>query len=529
MRPSVFVEIDELPLSPTTGKLKLDELPPAPRRHSEGGPELNLAEGANEPARREVMRAAWARVLGLGPGDIGDDADFFDLGGHSLLAVELTGLVARVFGVEVSVQQVYEHPTVASLVRLLDGPPPPGPEHHIVARAAPLQADAHLPEEISPAGPAACRSLDEARVVFLTGATGFLGAFLLDELLRETEAEVRCLVRARDPEAARRRLEANLARYHLDSEAHASRIVPVVGDLSQERLGLSPEAFTALAGEVDLVFHCAALVHYVYPYAKLRGPTVLGTREVLRLACTGRVSPMVHVSTNGIVPEGAGLRVPETDAIDGYEAHLEHGYGQAKWVAEKLVWEAVRRGQPVCIFRPGNIGHHSATGASNPNDLQYHLLEACLKLRAAPRQPEWAVELTPVDFLVRALVRLARDPAHWGQVFHVVGHPPMKLSMISQALMELGLVTERAHPEAWAERLLREAKERGDPALEILARTLDDLGRALTHANHFERERFDEAAGAVGLEAPTTDRAYLDAFLERRAAALGELSGVASP
>lgn len=526
MRPSVFVEIAELPLSATTGKLKLDQLPPPPRRQEAMGPELHLAEGASEASRREGMRAAWARVLGLAPGDVGDDSDFFDLGGHSLLAVELTSLVARVFGAELSVQQVYTHPTVAALVRLLDGPPAPGPEHNLRAQLAPLRADAHLPAEIRPAGPPACASLTDARVVFLTGATGFLGAFLLDELLRETDAEVRFLVRARDAGAAARRLEANLARYQLDLEGHRARVVPVVGDLAREDLGLGPEAFAQLAGEVDFVFHCAALVHYVYPYAKLRGPTVLGTREVLRLAATGRVSPMVHVSTNGIVPEAAGVRVPETGAIDGFEVDLAHGYGQAKWVAEKLVWEAVARGLPVALFRPGNIGHHSRTGAANPNDLQYHLLEACLKLGATPRRPGWAVELTPVDFLVRALVRLARDPAHMGQVFHVVAHPPLSLGAISRALADLDLVHERASPEAWAERLRRAAADQADPVLEILARTLDDLDRALTHANHFERDRFERAAEAVGLRAPPTDRAYLEAFLRRRAAALGELATV---
>lgn len=517
MIPSVYVEIDQLPLSPTTGKLDTDRLPPPPRRQDLSSADLSLPEGASESARREVMRALWARVLGLAPRDLRDDSDFFDLGGHSLLAVQLTVAVDQVFGAELTVQQVYEYPTVASLVRFLGGPPSSSPERR-VPRPAPLRADAHLPEDIVPAGPADCDRVQDAGVVFLTGTTGFLGAFLLDELLRETSAELRCLVRARDEADARSRIARTQERFGLDAGERLSRIRPVVGDLARPRFGLDAEVFQALADEVDFVFHCAALVNYVFPYAKLKGPTVHGTQEVLRLACTGRVAPVVHVSTNGIVPEGAGLRVEENRDIDAFVDLLAGGYGQAKWVAEKLVWEAAERGLPVSVFRPGNIGHHSVSGAANPSDLQYILLEACLDLRFTPRKPEWAVELTPVDHLVRALVRFARDPVHQGEVYNVIGSPPLPLSTISATLRDLGALDGRERLGPWSARLRQAARERAHPGMEMLSRTLGDLDRALTHGNHFVCENFHAAARRAEVPLPVTDAAYLRSFLHRREA-----------
>ena len=106
--------------------------------------------------------------------------------------------------------------------------------------------------------------------VFLTGATGFLGAYLLDELLHQTEATVYCLVRASDADTAKQRLVGHLQAYDLWHQALASRIRPVVGDLTQPYLGLSAEQFLHLATQVDVIYHSAGWINTVFPYARLK-------------------------------------------------------------------------------------------------------------------------------------------------------------------------------------------------------------------------------------------------------------------
>ena len=118
--------------------------------------------------------------------------------------------------------------------------------------------------------------------------------------------------------------------------------------------------------------------------AVIKPAAVNGTQEILRFACTSATKPIHYISTNGIFAGEVQETYLENSDIDSYADHLTNGYGQAKWVAEKLVWEAVSRGLPVCLYRPGNIGHHSVTGVTNPSDFQSMIVDACAQVDCAP-------------------------------------------------------------------------------------------------------------------------------------------------
>src|SRR5690606_27734995 len=121
---------------------------------------------------------------------------------------------------------------------------------------------------------------ESPRHIFLTGATGFLGGRLLQELLTHTDAAITCLLR--DP--------SRLA-------VKDSRITTICGDIEQPHFGLSENDWQELAVRIDTVYHCAARVNVVQPYEVLRPANVNGTREVLRLALTGRRKKLHLAST----------------------------------------------------------------------------------------------------------------------------------------------------------------------------------------------------------------------------------------
>ncbi len=130
-----------------------------------------------------------------------------------------------------------------------------------------------------------------------TGATGFLGARLLHDLLVQfVGSRVHCLVRG---DAARlvQNLKANL----LWNDLFEPRIVAEAGDLEKPLFGLAPDVFARLAGECDAVVHNGALVNWVLPYAQLRAANVGGTVEALRLAATGKTKMLVFVSSTSIL------------------------------------------------------------------------------------------------------------------------------------------------------------------------------------------------------------------------------------
>jgi nucleoside-diphosphate-sugar epimerase len=135
------------------------------------------------------------------------------------------------------------------------------------------------------------RSADPRRIL-LTGATGFLGAFLLRALLEHARAEITCLVRADDDIEAAQRLRRTLVKYRpWDDQLAGRSVVAVAGDLTQPDLGLGAKRFAALAEDIDVVHHAGARVNQVEPYARLRLANVAATREVLRLATTTRSNP----------------------------------------------------------------------------------------------------------------------------------------------------------------------------------------------------------------------------------------------
>ena len=122
------------------------------------------------------------------------------------------------------------------------------------------------------------RSGEVRDVILLTGATGFVGAFVLAALCARVErARVTCLVRAASASVARERLETAMRGYGLWSTQVAARVEVVAGDIGHQRLGLSPAGHAALLREVGCVVHCAARVSSALPYAALHESNVLGT------------------------------------------------------------------------------------------------------------------------------------------------------------------------------------------------------------------------------------------------------------
>ena len=469
--PAVFVEIEELPLQETTGKVDRGQLPPPPARVVAAAFDPSEHAGALSPdtprhEKEAVLVRLWEDVLRLEEGDVRRDDNFFDVGGHSLAAAQLVSSVDGAFGVRLSMREFLNSPTVAGMCEALEawqqqgrdgretasGERTPGPD---------LRADALLEPEIRP-GQTYVGGLHEARRVFLTGATGFLGAFLLDALLSRTEAEIHCLVRPRKEDThPAATIRANLRRYDLWRPEYSKRIVPVLGDLGEPLLGMATDDFDALARAVDLVLHAGAVVNMIYPYSALKPPNVDGTREILRLACLHKTKPVHHVSTNGIFAPGTPLCREDAD-LDSLADAREDGYGQSKWVAEKLVWEAAERGLPVRVYRPGNISGHSTTGASNPRDFQGALIVDALRLSRAPRVGGWRMEMTPVDFVAHAICHIAGETETVGQVFHLADPNPVPAERVFAWLEEIGYPLERLGYEDWLEALRESSREADD-------------------------------------------------------------------
>jgi amino acid adenylation domain-containing protein/thioester reductase-like protein len=518
MVPSAFVTLEALPLTPS-GKVDRKALPAG----SGSRPASDQAPVAPRTPLEEALASAWAEVLGVPR--VGVHDSFFDLGGHSLLAVRLATRLVQAAGVEVPLRKLFETPTVAGLAHFLGANHPalvterfgPNslPREDRPAATLDLEAEAVLDAAVSADG-MRVDAVTRVRRVFLTGATGFLGAFLLRELLEQTEADVYCLTRAANAGDALRRIRAGLESYRLWDDSFGARIVPVVGDLSAPLLGLSPERFEELAAETEVIYHNAARVHFLLPYQALRAANVGGTHEVLRLAARRRVKPLHYVSTIGVFPHRPGDR-PAAEQDTPPARGIAGGYNQSKWVAERLVTLAGQRGLPVAVYRPGRVAWDSRTGAANPDDALSGLVRLLIGSGTVPRLGEAPAiaDITPVDFVSAAVVRLSLRPTSLGRAFHLLNPRPADLRLLLQALREFGYPLREVPAVQWqADLVSRAVADQGVAAAALPALLAGGALASADAAAAIDCRRTAAELAAAGVQCPEIDRASMRRFVD---------------
>ena len=258
---------------------------------------------------------------------------------------------------------------------------------------------------------------------FVTGATGFLGRFLVDRLLRR-KGNIHVLVR----KGSEKKLEAIAERMGWDRK----RIVVVAGDLAKPRLGLSAAQVRSLSGKVQHFFHLAAIYDLAADAESQRIANVEGTRHAIELAAAIKAGCFHH--TSSIAAAGLYPGVFREDMFEEAEG-LSDPYFRTKHDAEGLV----RRECPIPyrIYRPGAVIGHSRTGEIDKIDGPYYLFTLIKKLRQA--LPQWMptlgveggrINLVPVDYVVEAMDHIAHKRGLDGHCFHLVDPAPQRIGEV---------------------------------------------------------------------------------------------------
>jgi len=457
MIPAGFVILDELPLT-SNGKVNHQALPDPGTANFEPSNTFVAPRNALERHLCDI----WCQILELE--QVGIHDNFFDLGGHSLLITKLLTQVRKTFQADLPLRSLLESPTVAELAEKIEL----AQKDNVSAKThvdpiENIRKDAVLDPDIYPESG---KIEPESANILLTGATGFLGTFLLQELLQQTHANIYCLVRSSHAEAGQQKIQTSLQSYSIWDESFHSRIIPLAGDLSKPRFGLSQQQFEAMAGKIDVIYHNGAWVHHAYPYSTLKAANVSGTQEILRLASRVKTKPVHFVSTVSVFsPDNAsGVKLVREQDNPEREPVPSSGYAQSKWVAEQLIAIAQERGIPACIYRPGRVSGHSETGVFNENDFLYRLIIGCIELGMAPAG-DMELNLAPVDYVSRALVYLSRQEASHGKAFHLVNPNAFSASQLIAYLQRLGYPIQQVPYEQWRAKLLEIAGDSPDHPL----------------------------------------------------------------
>ncbi|MDO3410236.1 amino acid adenylation domain-containing protein [Saccharibacillus sp. CPCC 101409] len=426
MVPSYFVRLEVMPLTPN-GKIDRRALPePQP------GEAVSGAEYAAPATETEIRIAeVWQAVLGAGR--IGRGDNFFDLGGHSLKAAVMVARLQEQF--ELSINDVFEHQTLAELAAVVKPASNRIAEKLAELKSASLKSQADTLQAEREAyrkqarADAAAADLDRLRgykSVLLTGATGYVGVYLLRDMLLRTDWEIYAIVRGEDEAGAGRRLRAKLGFYFGEDSLKETlgRLHVRCGDLAEERLGLPEAAYAELADRTDAIVHAAATVKHYGSYEDFKRHNVDATRRLLELARSPRRKDFHHISTlgvaTGVVPGREEVFFGEYDLDKGQE--YENYYARTKFEAEEWVAAAREDGLNTSIYRLGNVVFNSETGRFQENigeNAFYTLMQSFVRLGLVPElAPD--IDFSYVDGISRAILLLMRPEGAQNGIFHLL-------------------------------------------------------------------------------------------------------------
>lgn len=494
--PTYIFPMEKMPLNPN-GKIDKPKLPfPDP---SEIDHAMSLAGGDSEDftnwtESEKKVWDLWLSILPNRPPAVDVDDSFFDLGGHSILATKMIFEARSKLGVpSLPLGAVFSCPTIREFAICInnggntsketsgsdgtatDGTVPSNESTTVDYAGDASKLASSLPQYLAPSKP-----ISDGYTVFLTGATGFLGSYILNNLLSRSQTKrVIVQVRAKDEEHAIERVKTSAMAYGLWKDEHSSKVVAVTGSLESENMGLDESQCKEIVNEVDVVIHNGALVHWVYPYSTLRGPNVIGTINVMKLCSEGKPKYFTFVSSTSVIDTDHYFELSdkltaegkegilESDDLEGSRTGLGTGYGQSKWAAEFLLrYAGEHKGLRGNIVRPGYVVGESRTGVSNTDDFLIRMIKGCQEIGQYPNI-ENTVNMVPVDHVARVSVASALNASVLDgfKVVQVTAHPRITFEKMVSSLNSFGYDVKRVDYPVWKASLEKFVIDNGTSAL----------------------------------------------------------------
>lgn len=261
--------------------------------------------------------------------------------------------------------------------------------------------------------------------IFLTGATGLLGSYLLKILLQNNH-RVYCLARSKDNKTAKERV-INILNFWDEKvfKKYKGNLIVVEGDITKKNLGITKKNIELLKKEINEIFHCAAVTQFNAPLKYLRRVNVEGTMHVLEIASEtikeGKLKKVNYVSTAFISGKYNGV-FRETDF--DLNQTFNNNYEQSKFEAENLVRKYMQETRiSILIFRPSILVGNYSSGKTTEFKMFYEPLRLFSQeiIEKVPIDTRTILNLMPVDLASKAIYVLSKNINKNG-VFHIT-HP----------------------------------------------------------------------------------------------------------
>lgn len=430
MIPSVISQLDEMPLT-ANNKIDRKKL-------------INMNDAVEISHKKEELTDKEKNISDIlfrstGFKDISVNEDLFEVGFDSLNAISFYSELKENY--DISLNMIFQYHTIRELAAKLNVRDDKKQLEHIerMKRQAVFENDDKEAQgKLTEAYTEYLNKTDKEVPVFtgrinnerthsgmkvlVTGATGFIGAYLLKTLLEQTDFHIYCIVRGEDVSA---KIEDNLgfyfgSGYYTDNK---SRIMVIHGDIAEDKMGISDEVYGMLLEQVDIVYHCAAKVsHYGIKEDFIRN-NVDASENILRFCLGSAKSKCVIVSTTRLLftdkEQDYYLYTEDTQAESCHPREL---YAESKIEVEKLVKRYRELGVNASIMRVGTVMAEYSTGKFQKNidtNAFYIVMKALFKLKMFPAIETEILDFSFVDSVAEAMLRLSVDYDCCNETFHI--------------------------------------------------------------------------------------------------------------
>lgn len=473
MLPHIFTHLDEMPLTPS-GKRNRKALPEVDLENIQSDMEYVAPQTDTE----KLLCAIMAEILNAG--QVGLTDDFFDLGGDSLKAIELIS-ACESEGLHIDLQSVFEHPTPKEMIENISAN-----SAHITLYDKSDFAELHkLIENNKPAYTPEAKEVAVGNIL-LAGATGYLGAHILDEYLKNDSGTAYCIVRGESVDDSKQRLIELLRFYFGDVYSAEDRIVVLCGDVTEKQLGLSENDYRLLLSHVNTVINSVASVKHYGSYGFFHKANVQSVEHLIAF-CKEAAAKLIHISTTSVAgndfdTEMSFVDMPEEIKFTEHDLYigqpLDNVYVRSKFEAECTVLTAMQNGLQANIMRMGNLTNRRRDGVFQRNYESNAFLKhikAITDLGLIPSDLlNLKTEFTPIDEAAKAVMAITRHFRNDCNVFHIENTNPISFDSLFSYMHMLGLNLQSVSKEQF-NRALR--KSENDPKTKhILETFINEIG-----------------------------------------------------
>ncbi|WP_113675355.1 non-ribosomal peptide synthetase [Vallitalea guaymasensis] len=413
MIPNQIIRLETFPLT-VNGKIDMEKL--------NKNKSTNKVYVKPKTSLEKQLVSLYEKVLNIKRAGVTDD--FFELGGDSLKAMELI-VAADKLGIGLEIKDVYNYPTIRKLTQ----------KDFELDFCKYEDAIDIIPKKIN---------RKNSGDILITGATGWLGIHLVNDLLKQTKDNIYCIVRGNNPEEKMEKVFA----YYFQNMTHEEkqRIKILRGDITLDRLGLSDKDYNIIKDKIRIIIHAAAYVKYHGKLELLHDINVTGTQNIIHMTKILNAE-LYHMSTISISGQYM-LQHPklkgsftEKDLYIG-QHFAENEYILSKFLAESEITKEIENGLDASIIRVGNLTQRISDGKFQINKEDngfYGRLRELLMLKKVPKEfLNQKVEMTPVDQCSNAIIKIIKSKPEYTGIYHVFNPNKVKVIAVLHIIEKMG-------------------------------------------------------------------------------------------